>query len=430
MYTVLFHRYDRLGCNLIIYIAQIIYAHYHGYYIKFIDNKYNYCKYPDSKYFIILLNYINNVLNVYYYDPHGTQGKSWSSEHKIYDFLSIFFNDMKISMNNYGITNIILKRYDIMCPIGIQSYSARYDIGMCQIFSSLWLYLVIKIIDTAKEQNISLPETDKWIFLINKYFTTNFNPKQMYNSLLLFISNKYTLFTQENKENKEYKEELEKYIEFLFDTDRTALNNFEISFSPKSVEEIKERDEYLEAVVEKGHIMADINSKDSERIIKNHVIKIINKLSIEKILKDIAKASIGLLKELNDDVKKLALIQFQKGVQNEENEYNILLAIKVIELTGKSNLSKMSDKSKNAIIKALKEELKKSSSKKRKIEETYEAYDERLRKQQKAETYSLRRLIPFSQKKNLYEECNTNEDCLSNFCYHNEITGERNCLIK
>jgi hypothetical protein len=64
MYIVLFHRYDRLGCNLINYIAQIIYAHYHGYYIKFIDNKYNYCKYPDSKYFIILLNYINNVLNI------------------------------------------------------------------------------------------------------------------------------------------------------------------------------------------------------------------------------------------------------------------------------------------------------------------------------------------------------------------------------
>ena len=49
---------------MINYIAQVIYAHYHGYYIKFIDNKYNYCKYPDSKYFIILLNYINNVLNI------------------------------------------------------------------------------------------------------------------------------------------------------------------------------------------------------------------------------------------------------------------------------------------------------------------------------------------------------------------------------
>ena len=64
MYTVLFHRFDRLGCNLIIYIAQIIYAHYHGYYIKIIDNKYNYPKYPNSKYYKILLNYINNVLNI------------------------------------------------------------------------------------------------------------------------------------------------------------------------------------------------------------------------------------------------------------------------------------------------------------------------------------------------------------------------------
>ena len=64
MYVVLFHRFDRLGCNLINYIAQIIYAHHHGYYIKILDNKDNYPKYPYSKYYIILLNYINNVLNV------------------------------------------------------------------------------------------------------------------------------------------------------------------------------------------------------------------------------------------------------------------------------------------------------------------------------------------------------------------------------
>ena len=64
MYVVLFHRYDRLGCNLINYIAQIIYAHYHGYYIKILDNKDNYSKYPNSRYYIILVNYIKNVLNV------------------------------------------------------------------------------------------------------------------------------------------------------------------------------------------------------------------------------------------------------------------------------------------------------------------------------------------------------------------------------
>ena len=64
MYIVLFHRYDRLGANLINYIAQIIYAHHHGYYIKIIDNKYNYPKYLNSRYYRILLNYINNVLNI------------------------------------------------------------------------------------------------------------------------------------------------------------------------------------------------------------------------------------------------------------------------------------------------------------------------------------------------------------------------------
>jgi hypothetical protein len=64
MFVVWFHRYDRLGCNLINYIAQIIYAYHHGYYIKFLDNELNYPKYPKSKYYILLLNYINNVLNV------------------------------------------------------------------------------------------------------------------------------------------------------------------------------------------------------------------------------------------------------------------------------------------------------------------------------------------------------------------------------
>jgi hypothetical protein len=64
MYVVLFHRFDRLGCNLINYISQIVYAHHHGYYIKFIENKYNYPKYPNSKYYKILVNYIVNVLNI------------------------------------------------------------------------------------------------------------------------------------------------------------------------------------------------------------------------------------------------------------------------------------------------------------------------------------------------------------------------------
>jgi hypothetical protein len=63
MFVVWFHRYDRLGCNLVCYIAQIIYAHYHGYYIKIINNEFNYPKYPESKFYIMLLDYIVNILN-------------------------------------------------------------------------------------------------------------------------------------------------------------------------------------------------------------------------------------------------------------------------------------------------------------------------------------------------------------------------------
>lgn len=371
---------------------------------------------------LIFFEYINNILNVYYYDPHGTIYNSWSSRYKIYDSLSIFFNEMKSSMKNHCITDIILKEYNTMCLIGIQSYASKYDIGMCAIFSSLWLYLVIKIIATSKQQNITLPDTTNWIFLINSYFTTHFTPKQMYNSVLLFMSRLYTIFTEENKN---YKQELENYIEFLYLTDRTQLSKFEIAFSPKSSEEIKVRDEYLEAVKEHGYIMDNINSIESQKIIKKHVLKIINELNVPEVYKTIAKNAIDGLK-LNDDIKKLAYAEFQKGIQFEKNEYTILLAMKIIELI-------KLDRTKEVILTALKQELQTFSSKKRKNKETYETYetyDERLRKQQKKEQYSIRQLIPSFRKKNLLEACETNEDCLSDFCYHNEITDEKNCLIK
>jgi hypothetical protein len=84
MYIVLFHRYDRLGANLINYIAQIIYAHHQGYYIKILDNKFNQPKYPNSRYYIILLNYINNVLNINN-DTHNCYHLG-SDDEILYDF--------------------------------------------------------------------------------------------------------------------------------------------------------------------------------------------------------------------------------------------------------------------------------------------------------------------------------------------------------
>ena len=85
MYIVLFHRYDRLGANLINYIAQIIYAFHHGYYIKIIDNKSNQPKFPNSRYYIILLNYINNVLNVIN-DNHNCYHLGCYDDEILYDF--------------------------------------------------------------------------------------------------------------------------------------------------------------------------------------------------------------------------------------------------------------------------------------------------------------------------------------------------------
>ena len=81
MFVVWFHRYDRLGCNLVCYIAQIIYAHYHGYYIKIIDNELNYPKYPESKFYIMLLDYIVNTLN-----PKNKIGVGTDDDEILYNF--------------------------------------------------------------------------------------------------------------------------------------------------------------------------------------------------------------------------------------------------------------------------------------------------------------------------------------------------------
>ena len=105
MYVVLFHRFDRLGCNLINYIAQIIYAYHHGYCIKIMDHKENYPKYPNSKYYLVLLNYITNVLNV---KNKPTEEILYNCNKFNFDFFLILF--IKI-IRNYRYKNMIEEIY-------------------------------------------------------------------------------------------------------------------------------------------------------------------------------------------------------------------------------------------------------------------------------------------------------------------------------
>jgi hypothetical protein len=70
MYIILFDRLDRLGANIINYIAQIIFAYKNKYYIKYINNDRNNYKYINSVFVTCLFNFIdkynesiNNTLN-------------------------------------------------------------------------------------------------------------------------------------------------------------------------------------------------------------------------------------------------------------------------------------------------------------------------------------------------------------------------------
>jgi hypothetical protein len=164
MYTVLFHRFDRLGCNLIIYIAQIIYAHYNGHYIKFIDNKYNYPKYPNSRYYLILKDYINNVLNINNDTTHCYH--LGSDDEILYDFnkydiqlfcgfvtqtikcdlLSYFhkyiYNDLDFTeINNFYSDVLINYNFDesIFCHLRLDDVSNKkdYDGSICSKYYKL-----------------------------------------------------------------------------------------------------------------------------------------------------------------------------------------------------------------------------------------------------------------------------------------------------
>jgi len=60
MHIILFDRPDRLGANIINYIAQILFAYNNKYHIKYINNNKNNYKYSDSIFVICLFNIIDN----------------------------------------------------------------------------------------------------------------------------------------------------------------------------------------------------------------------------------------------------------------------------------------------------------------------------------------------------------------------------------
>lgn len=197
---------------------------------------------------LIYFENVNNVLNIFYYDPHGSNEFSWSNKLNIYNTLYDFFDEMKPYLAKYNIKNIIVNKYESICLFGLQAYSVKYDIGMCQIFSSLWLYLVVKVIVESTKNNIQLPPTNKWIYLIDDYFISQVNAKQRYSAVLLFVSRLFNFYVQQNPK---YLEELHSYNKFLLNSDKTT-KSFEVPYTSKSEEDIMETDKYVRRLAIEG----------------------------------------------------------------------------------------------------------------------------------------------------------------------------------
>lgn len=401
---------------------------------------------------LIFFEKINNVLNVYYYDPHGSSEFSWSSKLNIYETLSNFFNEMKPYMAKYNLSDIVVKDHQTMCLLGIQTYAAGYDIGMCQIFSSLWFYLVVKVMSKAERNKIQLPDTEKWIYLIEDYLISQFSTKQMYNALLLFISRLFNYYT---KENKNYMNELNEYNLYLLRTsyNKEFMEKFEVPFSlnTSSEEDIKEINDYILKLAKESIEESRLDELLDQRIktiaiacIKdsriNYNIKILvekeinnKKLKIRELVRNIAikefneaksgedmtltenrakRIAIELVRSLKikDEYKKIAI----EGIKNAKVYvqyilYNILPNVS-IKTRGKRRLEDYS----------------------KEREQESEEYERQIKKQkQEEEKYSktLRGRIPFFESKKLFDECKNDSDCLTGCCSYDEALKIKLCNV-
>jgi len=202
---------------------------------------------------LIYIENIDNVLNIYYYDPHGSSEYSWSNKVNVYDTIKIFFEGMKGLAGNFGIRDIIVNKFENICLFGIQAISATYDIGMCQIFSSLWLYSVTKIIAEATKNNLILPKTADWIYLVDDYYISRFNAKQRYNALILFISKLYNFYAENTPS---FTRELERYNDYLIRNQEklAEISKFEVRYKPRKIsdDERKETQDYIVKLAQEG----------------------------------------------------------------------------------------------------------------------------------------------------------------------------------
>jgi hypothetical protein len=185
----------------------------------------------------IFFENINNNINIYFYDPHGTDTISQSYRKGLPEFLIYLVEQMN---KFYPNKNIKIEFKYSGCLTGLQT-SSRYDIGMCESWSTLWIYLVFKTLRYIKDNNINLSIKD-WLPLIEEYFTEEIDSKKVYNLLISFMSQLYLQFNNENVEfGNHVKKLLKKYSQYedkgLIIEDITGKESYELEKLKKEYKE-------------------------------------------------------------------------------------------------------------------------------------------------------------------------------------------------
>lgn len=332
---------------------------------------------------LIFIENINDVLNIYYYDPHGSNKASWSNKENIYSKLyDLFTVNIKPYLSRHGLKDLVVNKYETICLFALQAHSSKYDIGMCQIFASLWLYSVVKVITESTKNKVQLPSTTEWIYLIDDYFISQFNDKQRYNVILLFVTKLFNFYI---RNNANYLLELESYNEYLLNTQK--IEEFEVPYETKPKEDIKESEDYILKVAREGILAARKQEKEEEEKQKRGFI------------------ASSLLPPTRPSTRILKRNSKQGG----------FIA---------SSLLPEEQQQKSKAIK------RKSQEEATIEEDTYDQYSKKIKTQQKKEeeySKSLKSLIPFMRKKKLFNDCLYDSDCISGCCYWNDIDKVRYC---
>lgn len=219
---------------------------------------------------IIYFENINDVITMYYYDPHGYENTT-SEELEMYKFFEFITECLNyISRTHNYKYKFKFEQFFSGCPLGLQVFSSSFDIGMCQTFTLFWLYNIVQIKKFIKDiKYINDLPMNKIIPRIEEYYSTKLTDYELYNLLISFLSEFINEFLSKN-------EKINKVLS------KRILDKLEIEYTnrvPSDVDKIKIynlKQKDMETEQEKMNIYKKM-IKEQDYKVKNRINFIINK---------------------------------------------------------------------------------------------------------------------------------------------------------